>query len=83
MFDHEMGIERQFRAAAQGFDDRYAEGQVRYEMAVHQVEMDAVGPLPFNVLDFFGQAGKISRQYRGVWLQGFQCEKSNIKELPN
>jgi hypothetical protein len=61
MFDHEVGIKRQFCAAAQGFDDGDAEGQVGYEMAVHQVEMDTIGSLLFNILNFFSQAGEVRR----------------------
>lgn len=61
MFYHEMGIEGQLGAAAQGLDDRDAKGQVRHEMAVHQVEMDTICPLPFDVLNVFSQAGEVRR----------------------
>ena len=61
MFYHEMGIEGQLGAAAQSLDDGDAKGQVRHEMAVHQVEMDTICPLPFDVLNVFSQAGEVRR----------------------
>jgi hypothetical protein len=61
MFYHEMGIEGQLGAATQSLDDGDAKGQVRHEMAVHQVEMDTICPLPFDVLNVFSQAGEVRR----------------------
>lgn len=61
MFYHEMGIEGQLGAAAQSLDDGDAKGQVRHEMAVHQVEMDTICPLPFDILNVFSQAGEVRR----------------------
>ena len=42
MFNHQMGVEGNGNVLPQGGDDRHAERQVRHEMAVHHVEMDAV-----------------------------------------
>ena len=50
---HQMGIEGKFRNRAQSLDDGHAEGEIGYKMAVHQIEMDTVGPLLFDVFNFF------------------------------
>ena len=50
---HQMSIKGKFRNRTQGLDDRYAEGEVGYKMAVHHIDMDTAGPLLFDVFKFF------------------------------
>jgi hypothetical protein len=40
---HEVNVEKQFGERADGFDHLRAEGNVRDEMAIHDVEMQPVG----------------------------------------
>ena len=40
---HEMDVKKNFRQRPDGFDDLRAEGNVRHEMAVHDVEVQPVG----------------------------------------
>ena len=53
--------EQERARSEQSLDDGDAKGQVRHEMAVHQVEMDTICPLPFDVLNVFSQAGEVRR----------------------
>ena len=46
---------------SQAGDERHAKGQVGHEVAVHEIEVQAVGAAFFYILYFIGQAGKISR----------------------
>ena len=61
MFHHEMAVKEQFRHLADFRDDRRAEGQVRHEIAIHDVDVYPVGPAGFDFTDFIPQAGKVCR----------------------
>ena len=61
MFHHEVGVKGQLRMGSQAGDERHAKGQVGHEVAVHEIEVQAVGAAFFYILYFIGQAGKISR----------------------
>ena len=50
---------------AQGFYERWAEGDVRSEMAVDHVEVNPVRPGRDDVGDFLAETGEVGSQNRG------------------
>ena len=60
MFYHEMGIDGQLGAATQNLD-RVSKVRFGTKWPIHQVEMDTICPLPFDVLNVFSQAGEVRR----------------------
>ena len=57
--DHEMNIERQFTVPAKRFDDSRTDGEVRNEMAIHDVDVNPIGPCFIDRADFFAEFRKI------------------------
>ena len=45
ILNHEMRVERQIGHLAQSLDHRHTHGEIRHEMVVHDVDVDAVGGL--------------------------------------
>ena len=45
ILNHEMRVERQVAHLAQRLDHRHTHGEIRHEMVVHDVDVDAVGGL--------------------------------------
>ena len=79
--DHEMDVEGEGGDFFQGGDQGRAEGQRRDEMAVHDVDVDQVGPGLFDGPDGVGDAAEIGGKQRGGDLDhvsgslrnGFDC----------
>src|ERR1041385_6122019 len=60
-----MNVEKHFRAGPDGFDDMRPEGNVRHEMAVHDIQVQPLRARPVGALDLFGEASVIRGQQRG------------------
>ena len=65
MLDHQVNVERQRGAAADGLDKGRSEGDVRNEMPVHYVEVEGVRPRGFRRTDRARQVGEVGREERG------------------
>ena len=62
-FDHEVNVDRGFNAvAAKCIANHWADGQVRYEVIVHHVEVHDIRPGIENGFDVLTQSGEIGRQ---------------------
>src|ERR1043166_5046189 len=59
-----MNLQRQLSDWAQRFDNHGAERDIRDEMAVHDIHMDAVRSTAFRFGDLLAQTRKIGREYR-------------------
>ena len=59
-----MSFNRQLGHAAHRLDDRQAIGQIRHEMAIHDVQMQAADPGRFEPGNLVGQVPKIAQQQR-------------------
>ena len=53
----EMDIDRNSRHLPHPFDDDGANGDVRHEVAVHDIDMEPVGAGGFDSLDFVLESG--------------------------
>ena len=62
--DHQMHIEWQVGDAATGFDDGEAIGDVRHEVAVHDIEVQGTRAGRFDSADLAFQVAKIAEQER-------------------
>ena len=62
--NHQMYIQRCIRCLAQCLDNRCTDGQIRYEMAIHAVNMDIFCTCIHCNSDIPLQIGKVSRQNR-------------------
>jgi hypothetical protein len=62
--DHQMHVEWLGRVRPERLHHRGANGDVGHEMAVHDVDMDPVGPGHVDGADFLAQPRKIGRQDR-------------------
>ncbi len=62
--NHQMNVDRQFRIAANCFDDRQPVGQIGDEMAVHYVQMQGSGPSRLDTADLVGQMAEVTEQQR-------------------
>ena len=56
MLDHQVNVERQIGRLASTRGDNGTDGDVRHEMAVHDIDMNPVGSPRFDRLDFVRQA---------------------------
>ncbi len=65
IFNHQVHVEGQVRHLARRFDDQRTDGDVRHEMAVHDIHMHIIGAGRLDGTDFFPEAGKIRRQNGG------------------
>ena len=54
-----MDVNGDIDVRADGFADERSDGQVRYVMVVHYVEMDPVGPRGHDIADFFAEAREV------------------------
>src|ERR1700722_10269367 len=68
ILDHQMAIERQLRNLAQRFDDRRPYGEIRDEMAVHDVDVYDTGSALASGAHLFAKTGKVRRKNRGCQL---------------
>src|SRR5262245_28109680 len=57
--DHQMYVERQSGPRPQALQDRWAEADVRYKVAVHHIEMKPIRPSRFDGGDLLVQASEI------------------------
>ena len=64
VFDHQMYVKGQFRDFSECFDNRWANGQVRDKVPVHNIHMNPVGTGRFQTFNIFAQFGKVSRKNR-------------------
>jgi hypothetical protein len=60
--DHEVDVKREFRDFSERCYDRWANGQVRDEVSVHDIDVQKVGPCTLYGCHLLGQSGKVSRQ---------------------
>ena len=71
--DHEVDVDDALRRSADGSHDERADRDIRYESAVHDVDVDPIGSCVADCLDFSLKAAKISRKNGGgdsEWLSG-------------
>ncbi len=59
--NHQVYIEGLFGQRAERLDEPRAERDVGHEVAVHDVDVDAVGAGPVDGADFLAQPGKVRR----------------------
>ena len=57
LLDHQMNFKRQVRHRPQRLDDDRPHADVGHEMAVHDIDVDAVGAGLFRLADLFAQSG--------------------------
>jgi hypothetical protein len=62
--DHQVHVERLFRMRTKLLDHGRAEGQVRHEMAVHDIDVDHVGASMVDGPDFLTETGKVCGENR-------------------
>src|ERR1700730_7856811 len=62
--DHQMHIDRQLGELAHGFDYLGAEGEIRNEAAVHDIDVNPVGTALLEHRDLVGELGKVGAQDR-------------------
>ena len=62
--NHQVNVEGKLGHFLQRFDDRWTDRQVRYEMAVHDVDVQQIGSASFDRGHFVGQTGKIGGENR-------------------
>src|SRR6266568_2828365 len=60
--DHEVGFDGQRCCFAHRLDDKRTEGEVRHEVAVHDIDLDPVSARGLRLLDLFGETTDVSRQ---------------------
>ncbi len=63
--NHHMDVDLKRCDPTQGLDDRHTIRQVRYELAVHDIQMECLDPSLFEPLDLSLQIGKIAQKQRG------------------
>ena len=63
--DHEMHVEHLLRARPDAFDEARPEGDVRHEMAVHDIDMHPVAARFVDGADLLAEAGEIGREDGG------------------
>jgi hypothetical protein len=59
LFDHQMDIQREFRNASAGLDDKRSHGDVGREMPIHHIDMDPVPAGSFDGGNLFAEPCKI------------------------
>jgi len=59
LLDHQVGIQVDGGQSEDGFHDKGAEGQVWYEVTVHDVQVKAGGANLFHQADLLAQVGEI------------------------
>ena len=60
--DHQVNIQRDLRDPLQRSDHRWADRDVRHEVAVHDVDMDQISAAPLHGGDRRSEGGEIGRQ---------------------
>ena len=75
-FDHQVDEKREIDPLPQGVDDGRPEREVRHEVAVHDVDVEHVGPAFLRELDLFRQLGVVGGQYRRGYLHHRLWERS-------
>jgi len=63
--DHQVNIQRNLRDSPNRFHDRRSDGDVRDEMAVHDVDVDQIGAAALGRADRVAKRGKVGCQDRG------------------
>ncbi len=64
ILDHQVAVERQVGDFAQGLHNRWSNGQVGDEMAVHDIDMDHRAATLGGTADLICQMGEVRRQNR-------------------
>ena len=62
LFDHQVDVERDPGDALERADDRRADGDVRHEVAVHDVDVNEVGAAALRRGDGAAERGEVGRQ---------------------
>jgi hypothetical protein len=63
--DHQVDVERQVRASADGFYDAWTNADVGDKVTVHHIDVDPVSAGGLGGANFFTQPGKIRGKDRG------------------
>ena len=58
---HQMYVKWETRGAAQAFDHRCAQCQIRYKQAVHHIDVKPVGPGILHPFELFPHPRKVAR----------------------
>jgi len=64
LVQHQMDIQQEVRHGPDFFDHDGPEREVRHEVAVHDIEVEEIGPGVLDPGDLIGQVGEIRRQNR-------------------
>src|SRR5207244_13410352 len=75
IFDHHVAVERQLRNRAKSFDHGRAEGDVRDEVAVHDIDVDDGAAAALGRRDFVSQMGEIGGQ-------NGECQFNHLRSAP-
>ena len=62
ILDHEVAVERELRHPAQGLDHGRPEGNVRHEVAVHDVDVDDGSAAALGCCNFVGEVREVGGQ---------------------
>ena len=76
--NHEVHVERNPGGAFHVSDDWRANGDVRHEMAVHDVDVNEIGTAPLGGGHGLAERGKISSQNRGGDADAHRLTSSEI-----
>src|SRR6185295_11970828 len=63
--DHQVRVERQSGPAPEGLDGLRPEREIRHEVAVHHIEMDAIGALPLGAGHGVGEVPEVGVEDAG------------------
>ena len=70
LHDHQVDVEWEPRTLADGLHHHRADGEIRHEVAVHDVDVKLIGPARFDPLDVVGERREIGREDRRGDLHG-------------
>ena len=62
--DHQMRVQRQIGKTPQRLDNRQPVGQIRYEIAVHHIQVQCLHSRRFQTPNFALQVAKVAEQQR-------------------
>ena len=80
VLDHEMGVGQELALRADGPDHRRPEGEVRYETAVHDVEVDHIGSRLCGAVDLPAETAEVGSQHRRRYQHAVSRQFSQISE---
>src|SRR4051794_15116204 len=81
LFNHEMGFKRQLGDWANRLDDNRPHADIRHEMAVHDIDMNAISAGLVRFTNLFAEAGEVGGEDGGGEFDHWHCHK-RISETP-